>query len=85
MREALYRHSRSVATEDLNIVLAEMGKTASLVGGALAVVDQLLAQGYLAEWIDLGAPVWDADGVEAESAPPVVRSPPPRRRPQAVS
>jgi predicted NBD/HSP70 family sugar kinase len=84
MREALYRHSRSVATEDLNIVLAEMGKTASLVGGALAVVDQLLAQGYLAEWIDLGAPVWDADGVEAETAPSVVRSPPPRRRPQAV-
>jgi hypothetical protein len=84
MREALYRHSRSVATEDLSIVLAEMGKTASLVGGALAVVDQLLAQDYLAEWIDQGSPVWEASDGRAELAPSIVRSSPPTRRPQAV-
>ncbi len=84
MREALYRHSRSVATEDLSIVPAEMGKTASLVGGALAVVDQLLAQDYLVEWIDQGSPVWEAEGGPAGSPPSIVHSPPPTRRPQAV-
>lgn len=85
MREALYRHSRSVATEDLSIVLAEMGKTASLVGGALAVVDQLLAQEYLAEWIDQGAPVWESDDGRPDPAPPTVGSPPPKLLPhQAV-
>lgn len=84
MREALYRHSRSVATEDLSIVLAEMGKTASLVGGALAVVDQLLAQDYLAEWIDQGAPVWNrGDGGEASTGP-LLATPPPSPRTQAV-
>ena len=84
MREALYRHSRSVATENLNVVLAEMGKTASLVGGALAVVDELLAQDYLAEWIDQGAPVWAADDGGLDPAPPTAGSPPPKRLPQAV-
>jgi predicted NBD/HSP70 family sugar kinase len=84
MREALYRHSRSVATEDLSIVPAEMGKTASLVGGALAVVDQLLAQEYLAEWIDQGAPVWEPDDGRPDPGIPTVGSPPPKPLPQAV-
>lgn len=84
MREALYGHSRSVATEDLQIVLAEMGKTGSLVGGALAVVDQLLAQDYLAEWIDQGAPVWAAGDGGPDRMPSAIAYPPPKQLPEAV-
>jgi len=56
MREALYRRSRSLATQNLQIVRAEMGRTAGLVGAALAVVDELFAVDYLKTWIDHGSP-----------------------------
>lgn len=56
IREALYRRSRSLATQNLQIVRAEMGRTAGLVGAALAVVDELFAPEYLRSWIDHGSP-----------------------------
>jgi glucokinase-like ROK family protein len=56
MREALYRRSRSLTTQSLQIVRAEMGRTAGLVGAALAVVDELFAPEYLRSWIDQGSP-----------------------------
>jgi glucokinase-like ROK family protein len=56
IREALYRRSRSLATQNLQIVRAEMGRTAGLVGAALAVVDELFAPEYLRAWIDHGSP-----------------------------
>lgn len=56
IREALYRRSRSLATRNLQIVRAEMGRTAGLVGAALAVVDELFAPDYLRSWIDQGSP-----------------------------
>ena len=56
IREALYRRSRSLATQNLQIVRAEMGRTAGLVGAALAVVDELFAVDYLKSWIDHGSP-----------------------------
>ena len=56
IREALYRRSRSPATQSLQIVRAEMGRTAGLVGAALAVADELFDPAYLRSWIDLGSP-----------------------------
>ena len=56
MREALYRRSRSLTTQSLQIVRAEMGRTAGLVGAALAVADELFAPEYLRSWIDQGSP-----------------------------
>ncbi len=56
MREALYRRSRSLTTQSLQIVRAEMGRTAGLVGAALAVVDELFSPEYLRSWIDQGSP-----------------------------
>ena len=56
VREALYRRSRSLTTQSLQIVRAEMGRTAGLVGAALAVVDELFAPDYLRTWIDHGSP-----------------------------
>ena len=56
IREALYRRSRSLATEDLHIVRSEMGKTAGLVGAALAVADELFSWDHLRSWVHLGSP-----------------------------
>ncbi len=65
MREALYRRSRSLATQDLHIVRSEMGKTATIVGAALAVVDELFAPEHLRAWVDQGAPAPPAEAGEA--------------------
>ena len=56
MREAMYRRSRSLATQSLQIVRAEMGRTAGLVGAARAVVDELFAPEYVRSWIEQGVP-----------------------------
>ncbi len=61
IREALYRRSRSLATQDVHIVPSEMGKTAGLVGAALAVVDELFAWDNLRSWIDQGSPTHRTD------------------------
>ena len=62
MREALYRRSRSLAMQDLHIVRSEMGKTAGLVGAALAAVDELFAAEYVRNWIEQGSPVRRVEG-----------------------
>jgi predicted NBD/HSP70 family sugar kinase len=56
IREALYRRSRSLAVQDLHIVRSEMGKTAGLVGAAMAVADELFSGDYLRAWVHLGSP-----------------------------
>jgi predicted NBD/HSP70 family sugar kinase len=63
IRDGLYRHSRSMATQDLQVVRSEMGKTAGLVGGALAAVDQLLGPAAFRRWVDAGSPRRQIDGV----------------------
>lgn len=57
IREAVYRRSRSLATENLRIVRSEMGKTAGLVGAALAASDELFAHANLRSWIEQGSPI----------------------------
>lgn len=56
IRDGLYRHSRSMATQDLQVIRSEMGKTAGLVGGALAVVDELFRPEVLRTWVGAGSP-----------------------------
>lgn len=56
IRDGIYRHSRSPATRDLRIVASEMGKSAALVGAALAAVDELFSPEHLRTWIDHGSP-----------------------------
>lgn len=57
IRESVYRHSRSLATQDLQIVRSELGKTGGLVGAALAAADELFAIQRFREWVDHGSPV----------------------------
>ena len=83
MREAIYRRSRSLATQNLQIVRAEMGRTAGLVGAALAVVDELFAVDYLKSWIDHGSPARhpDAPGVTTGRREAGAAGRPPRGHP----
>ena len=62
IRDAIYRRSRSLATQNVQVVRAELGKTATLVGASLAVADELFAWEYLRQWIDRGAPTGTARG-----------------------
>ncbi len=57
MRETLYRRSRSLATQEVTIVRSELGRTAGLLGAALAVGDELFAWDRLRAWIADGNPV----------------------------
>lgn len=61
IREAVFRRSRSLATRDLLIVRSELGKTAGLIGAALAAVDEIFAWDYLRSWVEVGSPVPRAD------------------------
>jgi len=56
IREAIYRRSRSLATQDLQIIRAELGRTAGLVGAGVAVADELFAPAYLPTWVGHGTP-----------------------------
>ena len=56
IRDGIYRRSRSVATENLHVVRSELGKTAGLIGGAEAALDELFEHEYLKGWIEYGAP-----------------------------
>lgn len=64
IRDAIYRGSRSLATQNVQVVRAEMGKTATLVGASLAVSDELFSWEYLRQWIDHGAPTRVSVSVE---------------------
>lgn len=68
IRDAIYRRSRSLATQNVQIVRAEMGKTATLVGASLAVSDELFSWEYLRQWIDQGAPTRVTVSVEGQRA-----------------
>lgn len=84
IREALYRRSRSLATRNLQIVRAEMGRTAGLIGAALAVVDELFAVDYLKSWIDQGSPARQPEppaGVVTGRRDAIAPDMPARRRP----
>ena len=56
MREAVYRRSRSLATQEVTIVRSELGRTAGLLGAAVAVTDDLFAWDSLRAWIADGRP-----------------------------
>jgi predicted NBD/HSP70 family sugar kinase len=56
IRDGVYRRSRSVATENLQLVRSELGKTAGLLGGAEAALDDLFEPTYLRTWIEEGSP-----------------------------
>ena len=55
--EAVYRRSRSLATRELQIGRAGMGKSAGLVGAAVSAVDELFSWDHLRSWIEVGSPV----------------------------
>jgi predicted NBD/HSP70 family sugar kinase len=57
MRQALYNRSRSLATQDVRIMRSEMGKSAGLIGAAVAAVEELFAPEVLNTWIEHGSPV----------------------------
>jgi predicted NBD/HSP70 family sugar kinase len=56
IRDGIYRRSRSLATDDLRLVRSELGKTAALLGGAFAALDDLFAPDHLRRWVDRGSP-----------------------------
>ena len=62
IRDGIYRRSRSLATENLVLVGSELGKTAGLVGGALAALDDLFDPDYLKRWIQHGRPIAEPGG-----------------------
>jgi len=82
IREALYRRSRSLVTQNLQIVRAQMGRTAGLVGAALAVVDELFAPDHLRSWIDYSSPARHVEaGIAASPRRDAAASTRPARRP----
>jgi predicted NBD/HSP70 family sugar kinase len=56
IREGIYRRSRSLATDNLMLVRSELGKTAGLIGGAQAALEDLFADHHLDTWIEYGSP-----------------------------
>jgi len=56
IRDGIYRRSRSLTTDNLLLLASELGKTAGLIGGAAAALDDLFARDRLATWITQGSP-----------------------------
>lgn len=56
IRDGIYRRSRSLTTDNLQLVASELGKTAGLIGGASAALDDLFDRNHLATWITHGTP-----------------------------
>ena len=56
VRDGIYRRSRSVATENLQLMRSVLGKTAGLIGGAEAALDDLFDPEHLKAWIEQGSP-----------------------------
>ena len=69
IRDGIYRRSRSVATENLHLVRSELGKTAGLLGGAQAALDDLFEAQYLKTWIRQGRPAYllTAGGMQVDA------------------
>lgn len=57
IREVVYGRSLPLVTRELRIVRSSLGHTASLVGAALLVVDELFSEQVLPQWIDHGSPM----------------------------
>lgn len=60
IREAAYGRSLPLATRELRILRASLGRTASLVGAAVLVADELFGEQILGTWIDEGSPTESA-------------------------
>lgn len=56
VRDGIYRRSRSLTTDNLLLLPSELGKTAGLIGGASAALDDLFEREHLATWVALGTP-----------------------------
>jgi predicted NBD/HSP70 family sugar kinase len=56
IRDGIYRRSRSLTTDNLPLVASELGKTAGLIGGASAALDDLFERERLGTWISQGSP-----------------------------
>jgi predicted NBD/HSP70 family sugar kinase len=56
VRDGIYRRSRSLTTDNLLLVASELGKTAGLIGGASAALDDLFDRDFIATWIEQGSP-----------------------------
>ena len=57
IREAVYRRSLPLATRHLRIMGSRLSDRAGLTGAAAMVVDELLTQDLLGQWIHHGSPV----------------------------
>lgn len=57
VRESIYRRSLPLATRDLRIVPASLGRQQELIGGASLVSSRLLALGSLERWGTRGTPL----------------------------
>ena len=78
IRDGIYRRSRSLTTDNLPLVASELGKTAGLIGGAAAALDDLFARERLATWITQGSPRHASgrsidDGVAVSAGPGLLR------------
>jgi len=56
VRDGMHRRSRALAVANLPLMRSELGKTAGLVGGALAALEDLFTTSYLRRWIEHGSP-----------------------------
>lgn len=57
IREAIYRRSHPLVSRDLNIVRSQMSGSATLIGLALSMVDDIFAPYTLARWVKHGSPL----------------------------
>ena len=56
VRRVVLNRSLPLATRSLQIVTSPLGNQAGLIGGAFAVMDELLSPNTLADWIEEGSP-----------------------------
>ena len=56
-RESVYRRSHPLVARDLSIVRSQLGGSASLVGTAASVTDELFSTGILSFWVAHGSPL----------------------------
>ena len=57
IREAIYRRSHPLVSRDLKIVRSQMSGSATLIGSALSMVDEIFAPYPLARWVKHASPL----------------------------
>ena len=57
IREAIYRRSHPLVSRDLKIIRSQMSGSATLIGLALSMVDEIFAPYPLARWVKLASPL----------------------------